>query len=96
MSPTNVLGLSVMLKGMQQPLVLILPAQEARDVLQDWASCRAKLAGGTTIQGRTVDGVDYAVRIDEIAGMHTFDPHRAQQGRTNVPHLLQRPNGSGV
>ncbi len=99
MGTLEIIGLNVMLRS-QSPLHLLLQKEEAERILEDWQSSAAKLRNQLTLYGVTADNVRWAVRVDDVIGMHTFDPRRMQQpqipGGTNVPHLLGRPDGSGL
>jgi hypothetical protein len=92
------LGLNIFLSG-SQSIALLLTENEALKIVKDWQSNYYHIKGISMIGGITTDGVQWAVKIDSISGMHTFDIEklRQQQGGIATKYDPNKPwNRSGI
>lgn len=81
-------GLKVMLCYMHVVLLWLRP-HEAAEMLRRWSSREYQLKDVRVLTGRTVDGVDFAVDLEQVVGMHTVIPEVGPA----APGLI---NGSGL
>jgi len=84
------LGIKFMLRD-GHFLAMILPETEVRQIVQNWQAETYKLLGKAFIGGTTAEGV-WALRIEDVVGMHSFDPSQVQSSQA-VPGFSQSTSG---
>lgn len=81
----QLIGLRFLLEG-SQFLNVVVPVNEAQSMINGWASGEYKRQGQKTLGGQLAPGQGgWALQIDHIKGMHTFDLEPAPQGPVPPP-----------